>query len=250
MIRTIIIDDEFLARKRLENLLSEHGDIKIVGEAKNVEEAIALIPSKNPDLIFLDVQMPDGSGFDVLSNIPDESYRHIIFATAYDTYALKAFGASAIDYLLKPFDEDRLSEALSRVRTLIELDHKSKIGEKIKKLMMAMEGTSSNDFIIKEDGYETTIPLGDIIYIETAGNYVMLHLEDRKHLYRSTMGSVEEKLAESSFLRVHRSYLINEKFIHECSYLGNSEYKFVLKQSTEIISSRSYKDRIVDYLKH
>ena len=249
-IRTIIVDDEFLARKRLEHLLKEHQDIQIIGQAQNAEEAIALIPTKNPDLLFLDVQMPDGSGFDVLSALPANSYSYIIFATAHDTYALQAFDAAAIDYLLKPFDEDRLTEALDRVRSHIQLNRQSLVGDKIKQLIASLNEPTTPHFIIKEDGYETAVPMHDIMYIEAAGNYVMLRLENQKYLYRSTMNAVEERVKGLGFLRIHRSFFVNEIFIQSCTYSGNNEYTFTLKESTNLISSRSYKDEVVAYLKN
>lgn len=249
-IRTLIIDDEFLARKRLETLLKEHRDIKLIGEAKNVEEAIEIINSKSPDLVFLDIQMPDGSGFDVLKSLKKGSYKHVIFATAFDTYAIKAFDASAIDYLLKPFDDSRLSEALDKVRSLIQLNRKSAISDKLQSLIESLNDSEQEEgFLVKEDGYESYIPLSEILYLEAAGNYVTIYTEESKHLYRSTMSLVEEKLTSHSFLRIHRSFLINTKFIRQCKYLGNNEYQIILTESTSLISSRSYKEGIIDYLK-
>lgn len=250
-IRTVIVDDEFLARKRLESLFREHRDIQLVGEAKNVEEAIQLITTKSPDLIFLDIQMPDGSGFDVLNSLEKNSYKHVVFATAFDTYAIKAFDASAIDYLLKPFDDERLGEALNKVRKLIQLDKKSAVSDKLQALMASLNETEAQEegFLIKEEGYESHIPISEILYLEASGNYVSIYTEDSNYLHRSTMSLVEKRLSEHSFLRIHRSFLVNTRFIRQCKYLGNNEYRIVLKESTSLISSRSYKESIVDYLK-
>lgn len=250
-IRTLVVDDEPLARQRVVSLLKNYPEILVIGESRNGEEAIADINSKKPDLIFLDIEMPGTDGFGVVSNI-DLNYKpFIVFATAYNQYALKAFNIHAIDYLLKPFDEDRFDEALQIAKDQIKQRHSSHFNEKLIKLINEFNTEPEKyvrQFKIKLRGREKFIPTESIFYIEAEGNYLMLHHENGRDLFRSTMAAVEKELNPNQFLRIHRSYFVNTYYMKNIRYISNNEYKVSLKDGKEIISGRSYKDLIKSYL--
>jgi len=248
-LRCLIIDDEYLARQRLLKLLEPFDDIVIVGECKNGKEALELIPLKEPDLIFLDIQMPDMNGFTVVSKLTIKP--HIIFTTAYDSYALKAFEINAVDYLLKPFDEDRLSIAIERIKALKKKKQASHLEDKIKKLLRSYENEAMgylNEIVILINGRDVTVYTEDIIYFKSDGNYVHIITETKSYLYRSTLNSLSDSLDPNQFLRIHRSIILNKYYIKKCVYNSNNEYRFHLKNEEQLVSSRSYKSLISDYL--
>jgi len=248
-IRTLVVDDEPLARQRVISLLKNYSEIQVIGESRNGEEAVADIQSKKPDLIFLDIEMPGMDGFGVISNI-DLNYKpFIIFATAYNQYALKAFNIHAIDYLLKPFDDERFDEALEIAKNQIKLRHSSQFNEKLIKLINDYNTEPEKyvrQFKIKLRGREKFIPTESIYYIEAEGNYLMLHHENGRDLFRSTMASIEKELKIGDWAngndtlakeatRVYELYLsgilreiyFNDKhcavLILECENLGSAE---------------------------
>ncbi|WP_074409465.1 MULTISPECIES: LytR/AlgR family response regulator transcription factor [Aquimarina] len=248
-LRYMIIDDEYLARQRLIKLLENFKDILLVGECRNGNEAIEKITLKEPDLIFLDIQMPDMNGFNVISRLQHKPY--VIFTTAYDTYALKAFEINAVDYLLKPFDEERLHITLDRVFELKKRKKASNLEDKIKKLISNYESKPSdflNEIIINEKGRDVGISIDDIIYFKSDGNYVQIITQDKTYLYRITMNALFDNLDTFQFLRIHRSLIVNKVYIKSCRYTSNNEYQLRLKNNKELISSRSYKSSISDYL--
>lgn len=248
-IRTLLVDDEYLARQRVLKLLENHHDITVVGEARNAGEAINLIEKMEPDLVFLDIQMPDQTGFDVVRRLMNPPY--IIFATAYDQYALKAFDVHALDYLLKPFDEERFAQALDQARQQLGLKRSAGFQEKLTNLLreyQAEPGKYRTQFEIKERGRLHTVSTFEVVFVEAEGNYVALHTEKEKYLYRITMSALEAELNPTEFLRVHRSLFINRRFVAECRYLNNNEYQFRLKNGVKLISGRSYRDQIQAYL--
>ena len=252
MLRALIIDDEFLARRRVEKLLSYFPYVKLIGEAKNGSDAVALIKVKAPDLIFLDVEMPDFGGFDVINKLDQQTPRpYIIFTTAYDHYAVKAFEVHAIDYLLKPLEIERFEAAIERARQQITLKKSEETNAKILQMLSQMDTSYDQykDFFeIKEKGRLIKVQVENIYLIVANGNYLELITADKKYLYRSTMHAITEELNPNEFLRVHRSYLLNTRYIQSCKYLNNNEYRFLLKNKKEILSSRGYKDQVVDYL--
>jgi len=248
-LRCLIIDDEFLARQRLLKLLEPFDDIVIVGECRNGQEALELIPLKEPDLLFLDIQMPDMNGFTVVSKLTTKP--HIIFTTAYDSYALKAFEINAVDYLLKPFDEDRLCIALERIRALKKKKQASHLEDKIKKLLRSYENEATDflhEIVIPINGRDISVYVEDVIYFKSDGNYVHIVTQTKSYLYRSTLNSLSDCLDTNQFLRIHRSTILNKFYIKKCSYNNNNEYKFHLKNDEQLVSSRSYKTLISEYL--
>ena len=250
-IRTVIVDDEPLARSRILNRLKAHEEIKVIGECRNGKEAVRFINLKKPDLIFLDIQMPDMDGFAVISKLNLDYKPFIIFATAYDQYALKAFDVHAIDYLLKPFDNDRFLEALTRAKSQINLQKSSSFNDKLLRLIKEYQQdhhTYMSAFVVKKDGRKIHIDVDNIWWIEATGNYLTLHMAERQILYRGTMNDIEANLDPQQFLRIHRSFMINLLYTEDIRYLHSNEYKITLKNDQELVSGRSYKEKIVGYL--
>lgn len=248
MIRCVIIDDEFLARERLKKLLESQSDVEVIGEAKNGKLGVELVETKAPDLIFLDIQMPDLDGFGVINQLDKIPY--IVFTTAYDQYALKAFDVHALDYLLKPFDEDRLSDTLELVKERMAADQSSLLANQMKNLLKtfdAPDGKFRRSFLIKERGFETEVSVDDIIYMEAQGNYVKLATEKKDYLFRIGMNVLESELDPNHFMRIHRTYVLNKNWIAKQSYQGNNEFKFTLKNGVEMNSSRSFKKHIAEH---
>lgn len=233
-LRAIIIDDEFLARKRLAKLLESFEEIVIIAECRNGQDALTQIELKEPDLIFLDIQMPDLDGFSVLSKLKHKP--SVIFTTAYDSFAIKAFDINAIDYLLKPFDEERLGIAIKRIIELKRLKKATLFEDQIKKLLndyTSEETTYLKEIIIKNKGKETSILLDNVLYFKSDGNYIKLVTLEKQYLYRMSMNSLENKLDSEQFLRIHRSIIINKIYSRKYRYTGNNEYEFTLKMVTK-----------------
>ena len=201
-LRCIIIDDEYLARQRMLKLLESFDSILVVGECRNGQDALEKVALKEPDLIFLDIQMPDMDGFTVFDKLQKKPY--VIFTTAYDTYALKAFKINAIDYLLKPFDQERLSIAVDRVLSLKKNSHTSNIEDKIKQLLSNYNEEPSSfltEISISSNGRKTIINIDDVVYFKSDGNYVQITTEEKTHLYRKTMNKLHDCLDNLQFLR-------------------------------------------------
>lgn len=252
-IRTIIVDDEPLARSRITNLLQDHDEVQIVGQCRNGREAVDSILKNQPELIFLDIQMPDISGFKVISEMNLNYQPIIIFATAYDKYALKAFDVHAIDYLLKPFDKERFAEAIDRAKRQIKFKKSSEFNERLVNMLNDYNHTQNkflSSFCLKEDGRLRNIPVEEVYCIEADGNYITLNLASKNYLYRATMNDIEEQLDPQYFLRIHRSTILNLRYIEKVKYLQNNEYLFILKNDSVLTSGRSFKDKIVEALNY
>ncbi|MTI39854.1 LytR/AlgR family response regulator transcription factor [Fulvivirga lutimaris] len=252
MIRAVIIDDEFLARQRVLKLLEDYMEIKCIGEAKNGLLGLELIKEAEPDLVFLDVQMSDIDGFELLARLKLKVKPYIVFTTAYDSYAIKAFNVHALDYLLKPFDGDRFAESMNKVIEYFNIKKSSDFGDKLMGLIKDFDRQDDNyitKFEIKDRGYETIIDIDDILYIEANGNYLNLTTKDKVHLYRATMNTINADLNPDYFLRVHRSFILKKSNISKCVYLNNNEYEFYIKNGDKVRSGRSYKEDIIAYLK-
>ncbi len=249
--KVIIVDDEPLARSRIANLLKMDSDFNIIKECWNARQAIEVIERKRPDIIFLDIEMPEGNGFSVLGELDSEYNPAIIIVSAYNDYALKAFEFEVVDYIQKPFDEERFAMAINRTRKYIELQKTAELQFQIKKLLSRHESVNKDiltSFVVKDNGRLRYIPVEDVYCIEAYGNYVKLHLEEGYKVYRATMREMEEKLDPDRFTRIHRSYIVNVKRIVNIQYMNNNEYLFTLKNKHQIISSRSFKERIIDAL--
>ncbi|HEX9156257.1 MAG TPA: LytTR family DNA-binding domain-containing protein, partial [Nitrospira sp.] len=232
--RVLIVDDEPWARKRIATLLKPETDIEIVKECAGGEAAIQAITECAPDLVFLDVQMPEVDGFEVLDAIGPERMPLVIFATAYDKYAIHAFEAQAIDYLLKPFDEDRFRKALCRARR--ELDGKISSERALSKLLESMRGERRylQRLVAKSGGRVLFLKLADIDWLEATGNYVTLHAGKESHMLRTTMNALEPRLDPEQFARIHRSSIVNLDRVRELQPLFRGEHVLILKDGTQL----------------
>ena len=249
-IRTLVIDDEPLARRRIVKLLEQFEEVELIAECKNGQEALKGIQNYQPDLVFLDIQMPDFNGFDVLNKLEGHPIPFIIFVTAFDQYALQAFDVHAVDYLLKPYDNERFAHAVKHAKEYIRLKQESVLHHKVMRLIDAHRHTGDTLQVleIKDKGSTQHINVYDVYYLESHGNYVKIHTEKRSHLLRHTLQQMEEKLDADLFLRIHRSLLLNTNYISKTAYQGNGQYRFRLKNGLELFSSRGYKETIHDYL--
>lgn len=245
-IKVIIIDDETLARQITKNYLTKHNDIEIIAECSNGFDAIKKINELKPDLIFLDIQMPKLTGFEMLELI--ESPPVIIFTTAYDQFAIKAFEVNAIDYLLKPFSEERFENALQKA--VLQLGDRFKQNSAIENIIKtADEKIEFLERIVIKDGTKiTVIPVGEIKWIEAQDDYVLINTEKGRYLKQKTMKYFETHLNENHFVRVHRSYIINVDFIQHLEQTESESYRLVLKSGTEIPVSKTGLQRLKNTL--
>lgn len=250
-IKAVIVDDEFLARQRILKLLEEHDDVTVVAEAKNADLALDVIQEREPDLVFLDVQMPGANGFSVLQRMQLKKAPVIIFTTAFDQYALDAFQVHAIDYLLKPFEQERFDEAVNLAREQLSMRRSAGLSRQMMNLLKSYENADEpyrTTIKLKENGREVNVNVDDLVYLETAGNYVVLQTLERQHLFRSTMNDMEAMLNPGEFLRIHRSFLINKRFVKKQRYAGGNEFSFQMKNGKVLSSAKSYKETIVKFL--
>jgi two-component system LytT family response regulator len=262
-IRAIIVDDEELARRGIEIRLAAHTDVEIVGHCENGREALETVAREKPDLMFLDIQMPGLSGFDVLARLPHESMPMIVFVTAFDRFALDAFEAQALDYLLKPINDTRFTQALERVRgfwrqksaiaqrdKLMELIASTKGSaaldeEEIKKQLAAAVGPEYPEVLpIRDDHGTVRLDVSKIDWIDAAGDYMCVHADGRTYVLRETMKSLEAILDPKIFQRVHRSTIVNIQRVRRLRPHTNGEYFLTLDDGQEIKLSRSYRDRV------
>lgn len=245
-IRVLIVDDEPLARERVRSLLVQEAGIEIVGEAGDGKSALALIAQKLPDLIFLDVQMPVMSGFDVVQAMPEETRPVVIFVTAYDQYAISAFEVHALDYLLKPFDTERFAASVARARQYLEKGRLFELQTRIAGLLSQLPtGVKTPErLMIKESGRVHFLAIADIDWIEADGNYVSIHAGKETHLMRATMKEMEEKLDTGTFRRIHRNCIVNSTRIKELKTWFNGEYVAVLESGKELAVSRRFRKNL------
>ncbi|NMP32304.1 response regulator [Thalassotalea sp. M1531] len=262
---TIIVDDEPLARKGLAIRLAEHNDINVVAQCSNGREAIEAIKQYQPDLMFLDIQMPGLNGFEVIDEVINQELAlpSVVFVTAFDQYAIKAFEVHAIDYLLKPADDVRLAQAMDKIRehnqSKADTEHKNRLVQLVSDVTGSeqskiLEELASNQDVsisqysdvlpIKDGGELSRVPVNSIWWIDAAGDYMCVHTEEGTHILRKTMKQLEELLDPRIFIRSHRSTIVNKNYIQKfCSQL-NGEYYLVMTSGKELKVSRSYKDKV------
>ena len=258
-IRTIIVDDEPLARATIRLLLKPDAEIEIIAEAGSGSEAVKLINQHSPDLLFLDIQMPGMNGFDVLEKIDTASIPAIIFVTAYDQYALRAFEVHALDYLLKPFDDARFEKALRQAKAQIEQREINKLSQKLLALLedreeRPVETRSDRSkyltrLMIKSASRIFFLKVNEIDWIGAEDYYVKLHVGRKSHLLRETMNDMEAKLDPEKFLRIHRSSIVNLDRIKEMHAHFNGDYAVILQDGTELKLSRSRREHLQSLLK-
>ncbi|MEI6821340.1 MAG: LytTR family transcriptional regulator DNA-binding domain-containing protein [Bacteroidota bacterium] len=245
--RTIIIEDEEPGRIIIRSFVSERDDIEIVGEAKDGFEGMKLINELKPDLIFLDIQMPKLTGFEMLELLGN-NHPQIIFTTAFDEFAIKAFELNAVDYLLKPFSKDRLNQAIDRA---IERKNK-KEGIPLKQINQLNDFINTNKSIerimVKERDKIVVIPVDDIYYIEAQDDYVMVYTKDEEHLKEKTMKTLEEQLDKNKFIRIHRSYIANITQIDKIQLYEKESYMVIMTNGAKIRASKAGYKRLKEVL--
>jgi two-component system, LytTR family, response regulator len=239
VIRAVIADDEFLARQRIEDLLAKEKDVEIVATASDGDAAVEVIRRESPDLVFLDVQMPNRTGVEVAETIGSDMPA-TIFTTAYEKFALKAFDVAAVDYLVKPFDDERFAQALARARHRIELEQASRPHEHPYLESIAVEGR----------GQTRVVPVGKIDYITASGPYAELHVGAQTFAVREKMHALEEQLDPAEFFRIHRSAIVRLDRIDTLRHAAGGDYAVRLKDGTELSVSRARRDALADRLRN
>jgi len=262
-LRTLIVDDESLARRGLLHWLKAIEDVEVIGEARNGRDALRQIKDKRPDLVFLDIQMPGINGFEVVQQLDVRNMPIILFLTAYDEYAVKAFEVNALDYILKPIDAERLAQVLEKVRGNLKQKQALKHKQMLLKLVSDISGgvvshfsdlkdTSAQDLVnpepvrlaIRDSGHTTWVKQQDIEWIDAAGDYMCVNVDGVTHIMRKTMKELESELDSNILQRVHRSTIINIRKVREMESHINGEYFLTLDSGHRVKLSRTYKDKL------
>jgi len=232
------------------SLLQQETDVEVIGECSDGGQAVSAINQQSPDLVFLDVQMPGTDGFGVIQNIGADRMPTVVFVTAYDEYALKAFEVHALDYLLKPFGKDRFQETLKHAREHLERRRAGDFGRRLLALVQDLkpEQPRFDRLVVKSGGRVFFLRTEEIDWIEAAGNYVRLHLGEESHLFRETMNGMEGRLDTRQFVRIHRSRIVNTERIKELQPWFNGEYVVILRNGTRLTLSRGYREKLQEQL--
>lgn len=240
ILNTLIVDDEALARNRLRKFLAQEPNLNIVGECANGPEAVAFIRQRQPDLVFLDVQMPEVSGFDVIRALDADTLPAIVFVTAHDRHAVKAFEVSATDYLLKPFTQERLKESLRRVRERLQAPPAA--GETSDASPEAAKRNPAylRRFAVKEQGQVVFIKIEDVDYVESASNYAVLHTQNGNHVLRETISNLENSLPPELFVRISRAILVNLERVKAIRGGGQNDWMVILRDDRQLAMTRGF----------
>lgn len=277
-IKTLVIDDEPAARRGIRALLDRDPDVQVIGEAASGTEAVTKIRAERPDLVFLDVQMPEMSGFKVLESLGDCPAPAVIFVTAYDQHALQAFEVNAVDYLLKPYDDDRFWAAVRRAKAEIVRRQTDLLGHKLNNLLSYLQNATPGDapvapaassapapasaggpasetitrdrILLKAGGEIYFLKAEEIDWIEAEGDYMKFHAGGRVHLLRETMGNLEERLDAKRFIRIHRSTIVNIDRVKKLSPSFAGEYAVILHDGTKLRLSRGYHERLQELMRN
>jgi two-component system LytT family response regulator len=251
-VRVLLVDDEPLARAMLREMLAGDPHVAIVGESCNGREALEAIRAHAPDLVFLDVQMPEVGGFEVLAALGQTEMPHVVFVTAYDQYAVRAFEVQALDYLLKPFDQERFDVSWQRAKAQILRDRNGggAMDQRILALLEELKAGKSylERLVIKTSGRIYFLETSDIDWIEAEGNYVSVHSAKKSHLLRETISSLESQLDPKKFVRIHRSSIVRLDFIQELQPWFHGEYRVILQDGTQLTLSRNHRDKLQEAL--
>jgi two-component system LytT family response regulator len=249
-IKALIVDDEPLARDRIRELLKDHPDVEVIAEARNGREAIDSVANHNPDLVFLDIQMPDLDGFDVLQNLVVAKLPVIIFVTAYDQYALRAFDVHAVDYLTKPFDRERFAKAVEQARVFLKGTTEPDTARILSMLQELRAGARYLErFAIKNGETVFFVRAEEVDAIEAQGNYVRLSLANSSHLLRDTLNNVEAQINPRMFVRIHRRTIVNIDRIKEVQTWARGEYRVVLSTGAHYTLSRGYRQHFEKFIR-
>jgi two-component system, LytTR family, response regulator len=249
-IKALIADDEALARKFIRGILKQDHEVELVGECSNGKDAVAMIRRHKPDVVFLDIQMPEMYGFKVLETLRLEHLPEIVFTTAYESYAIRAFELHALDYLLKPFDQVRFKAALKHVKERIHSQHLEDGRLQIGTLLESIKAQPAHldRVVIKADGRITFLNTREIDWIEADDKYVHLHTREGSRMVRQTLSTMETQLDPKQFIRIHRSAIVNVERIKELQPLFSGEHSIHLENGTKLTLSRNYKDKLFELL--
>jgi two-component system LytT family response regulator len=242
-LRTMIVDDEDNARGLLRSMLTAWPRIRVVGDAADGESAVTLARRESPDLLFLDVQMPGMSGFDVVAALSPDAVPMIVFVTAFDQYALRAFEVSACDYLLKPFDEDRLAITMQRVIDRYDRADRPS-GLELQSLLSQLRGATESQVVVKVDGRHIFLDADEIDWIEADGKDLSIHAGKSVLRVRESMSSLEGRLPGTRFLRVHRSAMVNRSRVREMQPWFGGDHVLILRDGTRVITGRTYREAV------
>ncbi|NIR43680.1 MAG: response regulator transcription factor [Gemmatimonadetes bacterium] len=242
-LRALLVDDEPPARRKLRRFLDREPDVEVVGEVGDGPAAVAAIRELEPDLVFLDIQMPGADGFEVIEAL-GAARPHLIFVTAHHEHAVRAFEVEALDYLLKPFDEPRFRSALERARQRMRGREPGLPGEALRRLLEAARGGTGQPILVKKDDRSFFVRQDEIDWVEAADNYVKLHTGRGAHLVRGTLGGMEDRLDPSRFVRVNRSAIVNLDRVAELRPWSHGDQIIVLEDGTELTLSRRYRKRL------
>lgn len=242
-IRALIVEDEKLAANGLHRLLLRDPEVQVIGIAGDGKTAVTQIQMLRPDLVFLDIEIPEKDGFQVIESIGVENMPVVVFVTAYDRYTLKAFEVHALDYLLKPFDEARLAAALARAKKELALQQALQASN-LKGLMQTMLRQPGQRMAVKSGGRTVFLQLDELDYVEAAGNYARLHVGTQEYVIRETMAALEARLPKNLFVRIHRSVIVNRTRINELRPWFTGEYVVILSTGKELTLSRGYRSRL------
>jgi two-component system LytT family response regulator len=250
-IRALIVDDEPLARELLGSLVSAAPGFTLVGECRNGREAVEVLRASPPDVVFLDVQMPELSGFGVVEEVGVERMPVTVFVTAYNEHALRAFDAQALDYLLKPFDDERLARTLKRVEARVRQARGG--GEVAPRLMALLETLQQREryaerLVLREEGRASFLPVGDIDWVEAAGKHVQVHARGATHTVRESITTLEAQLDPRRFVRVHRSAIVNLDRVREIQGWFHGDFVLLLENGTQVTTGRGYRERLQELL--
>lgn len=249
-IRTLIVDDMRLARARVRRFLNADKEIEVIGECESGSEAVAAISELKPDLVFLDVQMPEMDGFDVIESLGAEKMPCVIFVTAFDHFALRAFEVAALDYILKPFDAERFAAALGRAKTTLAQNSAGASEQRLISLLDQIKNQPKflKRIAIKTGGRTIFLPTDEIDWIKSEGNYLEIHAGRSKYLLRETLSALEAKLDREKFVRIHRSTILNAERIREMHPLFNGDQEITLIDGKKLTLSRTFRENLLSLL--
>jgi len=246
--RVLVVDDEPLARERVRKLLEGEAEVECIGECPDGASAVQTIRRESPDIVFLDVQMPELDGFGVLAQLGGDKMPAVVFVTAHDQFALKAFEVHAVDYLLKPFDKERFKSALRRAMDQVHRHQAGELSQRLTALLADVRPEQKPKHLdriaVKSSGRVVFVKTDDIDWVEAADNYVSLHVGAENHLHRETMASLEAQLSPEKFMRISRSTIVNVDRIKELQPLFHGEYAVILRNGAKLTLSRSYREKL------
>jgi two-component system, LytTR family, response regulator len=249
-INALIVDDEPLAREGIKQLLKDEADINVIGECGDGFSAIEIVKRHYPDLIFLDIEMPEMDGFEILRELPIDHNPAIIFVTAFNQYAVEAFKVNALDYLLKPIDPERFRAAVGKARSNLRLRTTAEINEKFYDLIKILKAKEkpSKRLLIKTSKRIFFVEMNEIDWIEVAGDYVLVHTRGEKYIVRETMNDMEQNLDPACFVRIHRSTIVNIDRIKELQPHYRGDYVVILHSGLKLTLGRTYREKVLSFL--